>query len=112
LDQVPEKISHYPEFSMFGELPAWGFYIRHVDGLTMKNVHLSIQEPDYRPAMIFDDVSRLNLQSLSIERDDKEKHIILSRTEKVNIDKEECRFKNAIAAMRRILFYFTTISLF
>jgi hypothetical protein len=89
LDQVPEKISDYPEFSMFGELPAWGFYVRHVDGLTMKNVRLSIQEPDYRPALIFDEVSKLHLQSVNIEGDNKEKHIILHRTEKVKIEKEE-----------------------
>src|SRR6185312_11855622 len=29
LDKVPEQIKNYPEFTMFGELPAWGFYIRH-----------------------------------------------------------------------------------
>ena len=24
---VPEQINKYPEFTMFGELPAWGFYM-------------------------------------------------------------------------------------
>ncbi|MEL6132524.1 MAG: glycoside hydrolase family 28 protein, partial [Bacteroidota bacterium] len=33
LEQVPENETHYPEFSMFGELPAWGFFIRHVKGV-------------------------------------------------------------------------------
>jgi hypothetical protein len=55
----------------------------------MKNVRLSIQEPDYRPALIFDEVSKLHLQSVNIEGDNKEKHIILHRTEKVKIEKEE-----------------------
>ncbi len=39
LHQVPEDTSGYPEFSMFGELPAWGFYVRHVEGLVMRDVH-------------------------------------------------------------------------
>ena len=36
LADVPEEIKSYPEFSMFGELPSWAFYVRHVQGLTMK----------------------------------------------------------------------------
>jgi hypothetical protein len=30
LERVPEQIKEYPEFSMFGELPAWAFYVGHV----------------------------------------------------------------------------------
>ncbi len=86
LDQVPEKISDYPEFSMFRELPAWGFYVRHVEGLAMKNIQLSIEAPDYRPAIIFDDVKKLNLHSVRISGDKKEKHIILYNTDGVEID--------------------------
>lgn len=86
LDKIPENIRNYPEFSMFGELPAWGFYVRHVDGLTMKNIKLSIAAPDYRPAMVFDDVQNLDIQTLEIEGEKKDKHIILYNTESVKID--------------------------
>ncbi|MFK7770865.1 MAG: glycoside hydrolase family 28 protein [Saprospiraceae bacterium] len=89
LDQVPEKIKAYPEFSMFGELPAWGFYVRHMDGLTMKNIKLTIKEPDYRPAFVFDDVKNLDIESLKIEGDKKSKHIILRNTENVKIENKE-----------------------
>ena len=53
---VPEQIEKYPEFSMFGELPAWGFYFRHVRGLTLNNVRLSLRDTDFRPAFVLDDV--------------------------------------------------------
>jgi len=86
LEQVPEKVSDYPEFSMFGELPAWGFYVRHVDGLRMKNIKLSIQAPDYRPALVFDDVRNLDIESMTIQGDSKEKPIVLRNTEEVNLD--------------------------
>ena len=59
LDDVPEIEAAYPDYSMFGELPAWGFYVRHVDGLTMKNITLKIKKPDYRPVMVFDDGNTL-----------------------------------------------------
>ena len=57
---VPEEIGSYPEFHMFGELPAWGLFVRHVDGLVLDNVKMSIREPDYRPIMVaVDDVHNL-----------------------------------------------------
>ena len=77
LDNVPEKASDYPEFSMFGELPAWGFYVRHTDGMIMKNMNLKILAPDYRPAFVFDDVHHAVISNLKIRGDSKEKLIIL-----------------------------------
>lgn len=53
---VPEQVAKYPEFSMFGELPSWGFYVRHVDDVTFKNVHLTLRNADFRPAFVLDDV--------------------------------------------------------
>lgn len=66
IHQVPEKIRDYPEFSMFGELPAWGFYVRHVRGLTFRNVRLSLKDEDFRPAFVFDDARGVTLRLLSL----------------------------------------------
>lgn len=89
LNRVPEKISDYPEFSMFGELPAWGLYVRHVDGLKMKNVKIIAKDPDYRYPLIFDDVQNLDIESMVIEGESKNKHIILHNTQNAKIDKED-----------------------
>jgi hypothetical protein len=67
LDQVPERAADYPEFSMFGELPAWGFYVRHVEGLEMEKVRLRLKEEDFRPALVLDDVKRLGIRKLSVK---------------------------------------------
>jgi hypothetical protein len=64
LDGVPEREGDYPEFSMFGELPAWGLYVRHVKGLQLKQVTLRHQHDDFRPAVVFDDVQGLTLDGL------------------------------------------------
>jgi len=66
INDVPENESHYPEFSMFGELPAWGFYIRHVQNLTMDNIKINLKKPDYRPGIVFDDVKELQLSNYQI----------------------------------------------
>lgn len=51
-NDVPEQIDSYPEFHMFGELPAWGLFLRHVDGITFENVTFKKREPDYRPMVV------------------------------------------------------------
>lgn len=80
LDNVAENADKYPEFSMFGELPAWGFYLRHVNGLTLKDVKVKIRQPDYRPAFVFDDVNELKLENVEIKGDDKKRGYIFHRT--------------------------------
>ena len=66
LPKVPENAGDYPEFSMFGELPCWGLYVRHVTGIQLKNVKLEYKKPDFRPAVIFDDVQQLQVEHLDI----------------------------------------------
>ena len=61
---VPEQIQKYPEFSMFGELPAWALYVRHVDGLTLRNCRFSLRDTDFRPAFVFDDVENVRKENV------------------------------------------------
>jgi polygalacturonase len=37
---IPENVSGYPEVDMFGELPCYGLYCRHVNGLALDRVDL------------------------------------------------------------------------
>lgn len=83
MTEIPELVKKYPEFSMFGELPAWGLYVRHVDQLTLKNVSLKIKAPDYRPALVFDDVERLTLQKVAVTGDEKQQKLVLNEVEEV-----------------------------
>ena len=66
ITSIPENDANYPEFSMFGELPSWGFYVRHAEGIKMKNVKVNYIEDDFRPAFVFDDVKRINLIDINI----------------------------------------------
>jgi polygalacturonase len=65
LSKVPERERDYPEFSMFGELPAWGLYCRHVDGLQMDRVRLRKKVADYRGMVVLDDVLRVQMRRTS-----------------------------------------------
>lgn len=87
LDKVPEKIASYPEFSMFGELPAWGFYIRHADGIKMKNIKLSYVGSEFRTACIFDDVDGILLDNVHITKAAKTPVIIFNKVTNSSVNK-------------------------
>ena len=57
---VPEAAGDYPHAPMFGALPASGLYVRHVRGLTLRNVRLMVEAPDGRPLLVLDDAERLD----------------------------------------------------
>ena len=65
--EIPEKQTSYPESTMFGTLPAYGFYCRHVRGVRFANLHLRTDEPDLRHAMMFDDVEDLEIDGLDAQ---------------------------------------------
>lgn len=73
LESIPEMPKSYPEFSQFKELPAWGFYIRHADGIKFKNVTLRAKKQDYRPAIVLDDVKNSSFSGIKVEEPDKKK---------------------------------------
>jgi polygalacturonase len=54
--QPPEEEATYPEPTMFGELPATGFFVRHARNLEMSNVEIVTASPDARPALWMRDV--------------------------------------------------------
>lgn len=66
LHKVPEKIKDYPEFTMFGDLPAWAFYVRHVKGIRFKDIRLSLYKDDFRPAFVLEDVRDSQFENLSL----------------------------------------------
>jgi polygalacturonase len=88
LDKVPELTANYPEFSMFKELPAWGFYIRHAKDITFENVRLICEKEDYRTAVVLDDVHKAFFRGLQVsEPGDKKVSVFSYRS--TEIDTEE-----------------------
>jgi polygalacturonase len=80
LKDVRENEHGYPEYDLFGELPAWGFYVRHAKGVTFKNVTVRAENRDYRPAYVFDDVEGVTMDGIiRIEEDDCGQQIILRK---------------------------------
>ena len=50
-----EKEKEYPEATMWGMLPAKGFYVRHARNIKMENVTVRTLNADKRPAFVYED---------------------------------------------------------
>ncbi|MGQ7944634.1 glycoside hydrolase family 28 protein [Flavobacterium sp. WC2509] len=93
LKDVLENVKGYPEFTMFGELPSWGFYVRHVNGIQMKNIKLTLEKEDFRPAFVFDDVKELRMGNIAVPSD-KNNQIIFKDVSSSTLDTEALKRKS------------------
>ena len=62
-----EAVDQYPEGTRWGSLPAYGFYLRHVNDVDLTNVTLRSSAPDLRPAIVASDVAGLTISALRAE---------------------------------------------
>lgn len=58
---VPELEEHYPESTMFGELPAYAFFIRHAEDISFSDITATTIDPDIRKPVITQDVRGITL---------------------------------------------------
>jgi polygalacturonase len=58
---VPEQDEDYPRVDMFGQLPAFGLYVRHARDVVLNNLQLPADAADSRAAVVADDVIGLRL---------------------------------------------------
>ena len=54
--QPPIKEGAYPDPGIYGDLPATGFYLRHVRNLEVSNVEVATEAADARAAFCLQDV--------------------------------------------------------
>jgi hypothetical protein len=64
--ELPELEDQYPEYFMWGVLPAYGLYARHVKGLALEGVRFDVASPDVRPAVVCDDAEDVELAGLRL----------------------------------------------
>ncbi|HEX4449904.1 MAG TPA: glycosyl hydrolase family 28 protein [Kofleriaceae bacterium] len=56
VEAMPDQ---YPEVNMFGDLPAWAYYLRHVQGVTFDTCTTTPAATDARQELVTDDVGGL-----------------------------------------------------
>ncbi|MCA1744181.1 MAG: right-handed parallel beta-helix repeat-containing protein, partial [Bacteroidales bacterium] len=74
---VPENEEGYPDPMYFGDLPAYGFFIRHAADLQLDNIQVQTRNKDGRPAFVLEDVSNVRLSNISSGASDKGQALVL-----------------------------------
>ena len=67
---VPELEDTYPDPKEYGDIPAYGFFIRHAKNIQMNNINLEFEEPDARPVFILEDVKGADFFNVNAEVND------------------------------------------
>lgn len=65
--EVPELEDGYPDPRFFGKIPAYGFFIRHVDGIEFNNVSIRYMEQDFRPAFVLENVQNADFSHVKAQ---------------------------------------------
>jgi polygalacturonase len=66
--QLEEKESDYPETDMFGNTPAHGLFIRHVEGIEISNFKVITSEKDARPCFVLNDVGQADFSNIKADQ--------------------------------------------
>ncbi|MBN1158212.1 MAG: glycoside hydrolase family 28 protein [Bacteroidales bacterium] len=67
--KIPERETDYPEATMFGKLPAYGFFIRHAQNMNFSRIDLRTNNPDARPGLFLEDIRDSKFQQITLQSD-------------------------------------------
>jgi len=67
--EMNELADSYPESTMWGNLPAYGFYLRHVKDIKLSNITLNYRTKDERPAIICSDIENATFNQMRFDID-------------------------------------------
>ncbi len=83
--EVPEKENSYPESKIFGNLPAYGMYVRHAKNIYIDNIQFNLMNPDPRPAIWIEDAKDITLRSFKATQPEGGQKLIMERESDVKI---------------------------
>jgi polygalacturonase len=66
--QPEEKEKDYPEPDMFGRLPSYALFARHVIGLDVRDADFTFDETEARPAIMLNDVERVDMDHVRAQK--------------------------------------------
>jgi polygalacturonase len=87
LQKVPEREKDYPEFDMFGDLPSWGLYMRHTEGVTLKDVKFDLKEEDSRMTIFLDDTHNVKMNTVKFCPKKSPMFIVFKDVKKAQLEK-------------------------
>jgi hypothetical protein len=85
LEKVKESENGYPQPTVWGNLPCYGLFVRHVKDIEMLNCTLKSEQPDPRPAVIAVDVDNLVVAGLQANKPNSGKMLLRKAVKKSTV---------------------------
>jgi polygalacturonase len=87
--EPPENEKMYPEPSMFGVMPAYGFYIRHAKGLRLRDIEIHLMKDDLRPPFQLNDVQDVEFFNVQAPHADGVPSFVLKNLESFSVQRSK-----------------------
>jgi polygalacturonase len=82
---IPENADSYPEPSMFGDTPSYGFFIRHAVGVELSDIDVRFLSEDQRPAFVLDDVKDVEFAGIEAQHSGDVPAFVLKNVEQFSL---------------------------
>lgn len=79
-ETVKEDEKGYPQPTVWKQLPAYGLYIRHAEGISINGLMLGLKEPDCRPPIMLEDVSGIQIKSGQLRNPDPSTPFVIGKS--------------------------------
>ena len=80
-----EQGTNYPEPKFAGQTPAYGLYARHVVGLNADNLTFTYDRPEFRPAVVLDDVRNSIIRNIDAPTEPGVEKIVMFNCENIEL---------------------------
>ena len=87
-EKVKEDEKGYPQPTTWENLPSYGLYIRHAEGISVNNLMLGVKKEDVRVPVMAEDVKGLQIKGVQLINSDSSKPFLIGKSLiNYNIDK-------------------------
>jgi hypothetical protein len=76
---VPELLTKYPQSTVWGKMPAYGFFIRNADKVRLQSLDLQVAEKDLRSPIWLENINGLEVNSISADKADTEMPLMIQK---------------------------------
>lgn len=83
---VPEFEKRYPDPNKFGVIPAYGFFIRHVNNILLRDVTVEFLKPDHRPVFILAQVTGATFRNIKAQKTSDASYLVLDQVKDLTLD--------------------------
>jgi polygalacturonase len=84
---APELEDNYPEPTMFGSLPAYGMYARHVRNLSVHHMDLSLMQNESRPPIMMYDIDGAQFEHVTVQASAEVPVFVLNKVTDFSVEK-------------------------